>query len=406
MVYSIAEAYRKHSYLLKNGFLNETERNYFCSFEEYLLNTDTDKVISEAVVIKALKNLSFYLCRYYGQKVLIFLDEYDTPLQEAYVHGFWDKIADFIRAMFNATFKTNPYLERSLMTGTARPVLSGVTRVSKESIFSDLNNLEIVTVTSEKYETAFGFTQEEVMESLSAFGLTETMAQVRAWYDGFRFGSIGEIYNPWSITKYLDSGKFDSYWVNTSSNSLVSKLIQKGTGTIKIAVEDLLAGKSIETSATEELVFQQLDQNEDAIWSLLLASGYLKIIEKRFEEQSNLFLYRLNLTNREVQIMFSGMIRGWFAQPSARYHDFIKALLANDLHYMNSYMIFEFKVHDPDREKNLEDTVQAALTQIADKNYDAVIRAHGVPPERIWHYGFAFQGKQVLIGSDKRTDSD
>ena len=182
----------------------------------------------------ALHNLSKYLYRYYGRKVIILLDEYDTPMQEAYVVGFWEELAAFTRNLFNSTFKTNPWLERALMTG--------ITRVSKESIFSDLNNLEVVTTTSNKYTESFGFTEAEVFAAMDECGRSDK-EEVKKWYDGFVFGDKRDIYNPWSILNYLDKGIFMTYWANTSANSLIGKLIREGSPEVKIVMEDLLEGK-------------------------------------------------------------------------------------------------------------------------------------------------------------------
>lgn len=177
---------------------------------------------------RTINYLSDYMSRYYGEKVLIFLDEYDTPMQEAYVNGYWKELTTFIRSLFNSTFKTNPYLERA--------VLTGITSVGKESIFSDMNNLEIVTTTSDKYTAAFGFTKEEVFHALKLMGMESDMPRVKDWYDGFIFGGRTVIYNPWSITKFLDSGELGTYWVDTSSNKLISDLIQEGTPKIKMQI--------------------------------------------------------------------------------------------------------------------------------------------------------------------------
>ena len=174
------------------------------------------------------------------------------------------------------------------------------------------------------------------MNALRLFGLEEQADEVKNWYDGFCFGSQKDIYNPWSITKYLDTGKFDSYWVNTSSNSLIGKLIQKGTSDIKIAMEDLLEGKTIETAVDEEIIFEQLENNCEAVWSLLLACGYLKV--NKASENGAGGNYVLSLTNFEVKNMFRRMIQGWFGNASVRYNDFIKALLSDDIDYMNQYM--------------------------------------------------------------------
>ena len=315
----LLDLYTKYDYLCQGQKLSEKEKAYFDFVRVDMSNT---------IAAMSLHRLALCMNKYYGKKVLILLDEYDTPLQEAYVRGYWNELTSFMSNLFNATFKTNPYMERGLLTG--------ITRVSKESIFSDLNNLEIVTTTSDKYTTAFGFTQEEVSSALELFGMAEQREKVRKWYDGFCFGSRNDIYNPWSITKFLDTGKFDSYWVNTSSNSLAGKLIQEGTPDIKIAMEDLLEGKAIETAVDEEIVFEQLENNSTAVWSLLLACGYLKV--NKASEEGTGGIYSLSLTNHEVKNMFRRMIQSWFGNSSVRYNDFIRALLADDVDYMNQYM--------------------------------------------------------------------
>lgn len=447
----ILDLYTKYDYLCQGQKLSEKEKAYFDFVRVDMSNT---------IAAMSLHRLALCMNKYYGKKVLILLDEYDTPLQEAYVRGYWNELTSFMSNLFNATFKTNPYMERGLLTG--------ITRVSKESIFSDLNNLEIVTTTSDKYTTAFGFTQEEVSSALELFGMAEQREKVRKWYDGFCFGSRNDIYNPWSITKFLDTGKFDSYWVNTSSNSLAGKLIQEGTPDIKIAMEDLLEGKAIETAVDEEIVFEQLENNSTAVWSLLLACGYLKV--NKASEEGTGGIYSLSLTNHEVKNMFRRMIQSWFGNSSVRYNDFIRALLADDVDYMNQYMnqvamqtfsffdtgrypaefseperfyhgfvlglivelanqyritsnresglgrydimlepldksriayVIEFKVYKPKTEKNLQETAQNALNQITQKNYDAELIVKGVLKENIRHFGFAFKGKEVLISQEK-----
>lgn len=212
--------------------------------------------MGDSVASYSLKALSEFLADYYGKKAIILLDEYDTPMQEAYVHGYWDEMAAFVRNLFNSTFKTNPHMERAVMTG--------ITRISKESIFSDLNHLEVVTSTSCKYEASFGFTEMEVFAAMDEFGLMQKQ-EVRAWYDGFTFGDTRDIYNPWSIINYLDKQRLAAYWANTSFNSLVGKLIQRGIPDIKIIMEDLLQGKSFHTTIDEQIIFSQLDYNIKAI---------------------------------------------------------------------------------------------------------------------------------------------
>ncbi len=452
----IINLYAKYRFLLQGDLLNQQEKEYFDFVKPNM---------PDAVAALALHRLAICMNRFFGKKVIILLDEYDTPLQEAYVSGNWDKLVAFIRSLFNYTFKTNPYLERGIMTG--------ITRISKESIFSDLNNLAIATTTSEQYATCFGFTEDEVFEALDQQGLSEKREIVKTWYDGFAFGSHKDIYNPWSIISFLKYNKLKAYWVNTSSNRLAGKLIQEGSPDIKMAMEDLLEGKSIETPIDEEIAFNQLDGDEVAIWSMLLASGYLKVESaprgvSDYDDPGD-ERYQLSLTNREVKRMFKKMIREWFGDKSTRYNDFMKALLAGDVDYMNQYMnqitlrtfssfdagthpskdaeperfyhgfvlglivdlasqyritsnresglgrydvvlepleknkkaiVLEFKVMNPAKEKDLRKTVKNALKQINDKNYDEELLAKGIAKTEIRHYGFAFKGKEVLIGTD------
>ena len=320
----LTDLYNKYDYLLESDVLNDKEKQYFSS-----INRD----MREEDAVMAIHKMSDFLMRYYGKKVIILLDEYDTPMQEAYVHGFWDEMVGFIRNLFNATFKTNPYLGRAIMTG--------ITRVSKESVFSDLNNLEIVTTTSDKYATSFGFTEEEVFRALDICRLGNEKEEVKRWYDGFVFGEHRDIYNPWSIINFLDKGKYATYWANTSSNSLVGKLIREGSKDLKTSFETLLQGESIFCPIDEQIVYNQLNGNEGAVWSLLLASGYLKVLNKEEYDKLEEDLrpkYELDITNREVRAMFQCMVHGWFDETEQEYGDFVKALLLGDLDAMNDYM--------------------------------------------------------------------
>ena len=446
----LTNLYSKNKFLIEEGILDDKEKLFFQS-----VSADMDNMTATM----AIYQLSLYLSRYYGKKVIILLDEYDTPMQEAYVHGYWEKLVSFIRSMFNAAFKTNLYLERAIMTG--------ITRVSKESIFSDLNNLEVVTTTSKKYADCFGFTEEEVFAALDEYGLSEKKEEVKAWYDGFIFGERRDIYNPWSMINYLDTQKIGAYWANSSSNSLVGKLVREGSPAIKIAMESLLKGETFSTSFDEQIVFSQLDQEDTAVWSLFMASGYLKPEYAEFNLESGKMEYRLKLTNREVYFMFQHMIEGWFGKCREVRNAFLQALLSHDLENMNDYMndisdelfssfdtgknpsgktqperfyhgfvlglmvelrdryyissnkesgfgrydimleprdknmdafIIEFKVVHTRRGETLEEAVKAALEQIEQKKYEMVLRDRGISSERIWKYGFAFSGKNVMIG--------
>ena len=319
----IIKLYNLFDYIMKSDLYNENERAQYKS-----VNVGMDDETAQ----DAINNLSDYLSRYYGKKVIILLDEYDTPMQEAYVSGYWEELVAFTRSMFNATFKTNPYLERAIMTG--------ITRVSKESIFSDLNNLVVVTTTSNQYETAFGFTEEEVFNALDEQGLSDKKQEVKSWYDGFTFGDSRDIYNPWSIINYLKYKKFTTYWADSSSNGLINNLIQKGSPYIKTMLETLIKGEKINVIIDEQIVFSELDYSEDAVWSLMLASGYLKVISS---EELNLIResdneYELAITNREILFMFRKMILRWFTPAKRETNEFIKALINGDVESMNAYM--------------------------------------------------------------------
>ena len=450
----ITKVYGHYRFLTEGDFLSKNEKE---QFEKVKID------MSDTEAAMALNILCEYLGHYYGKNVIVLLDEYDTPMQEAYLGGYWEDFTGFIRSMFNATFKTNPYLERAVMTG--------ITRVSKESIFSDLNNLNVVTTTSGEYAQFFGFTEDEVFRALEENEMSQEKKKVKECYDGFTFGTIKDIYNPWSITNFLKKKQYTSYWADTSSNGLIGSLIQKGSAEIKENMEQLMRGEPLKVCLDEQIIFNQLDTDENAIWSLMLASGYLKILHVQRTDEEGEFLvepmYTLDITNKEVKNMFAKMFRGWFTRSANNYNGFVKSLLTGNLEEMNYYMnkvalstfssfdvgnhpsevseperfyhgfvlgllvelrdryevcsnresglgrydvmlipkkqentafVLEFKVHNPRKENSLEDTVQSALQQIEDKKYDVTLIEKGIHSDNIRHYGFAFEGKTVLIG--------
>ena len=447
-----AEAAAKFEFLLSSEKVSEYNRQALRRIQEGM-----DNVTASGV----LNLLCTCLQQHYGKKAIILLDEYDTPMHEAFAGGYWSELSGFMRHFFNATFKTNRNLERALMTG--------ITRVAKESIFSDLNHLVIVTVQSEDYADAFGFTEQEVFAAMDEYGLADKDI-VKQWYDGFTIGTHHDIYNPWSIINYLDrKGRLECYWANSSGNGLVSQLLQSGSVELKTQFEVLLQGGSLEAEVEDQIVFGDLNGSIIAVWSLLLASGYLTRDTAEMLEEGH-FICRLRITNKETKIMFERMVSRWFKRHGEEnYNEFIKYMLQGNLRAMNDYMnkialytftsfdagrqpseeteperfyhgfvlglmvdlkgryvissnresgygrydvmleprnaqtddaiILEFKVFDKYGEKSLEETVRSALRQIEEKQYAAALAAKGIDSERIRKYGFAFEGKKVLIGS-------
>ncbi len=449
----IADLYGRYGDIIKSDLFDENDRTYFSSV--------SDEMKDEKVLI-AINRLCSYLKRYYQKDVIVLLDEYDTPMQEAWLSGYWEEAVRFFRGFFDNTFKTNPWLGRGVITG--------ITRISKESVFSDLNNLDVITTTSDEYATSFGFTEEEVFRALDYAGLGVEKQTVKQWYDGFTFGTHTDIYNPWSITSFIaKKGRYEAYWANTSGNGLVNSLMRTGNSSVKQTMEDLLQGRSFVTELDEQIVFDQLDGDESAIWSLLLATGYLKIQRLDRVGVRKKKVYTLALTNMETTGLFENMVRGWFSgSAKTACSEFIKALLNDDVRMMNAFMnkvalttfsffdsgtkpseeteperfyhgfvlgmvvnlagqyrissnresgygrydvmmkpsdrtqkafIFEFKVRNPyEDEETLEDTLANAHAQIKEKQYEAELVAEGFAPEQIRKYGFAFQGKTCLIG--------
>lgn len=445
----IVELYDRYSYVLNSNEISKVDRIYFNNILEGKLKYRLGN---------CLNVLSKVLNVYYGKKPIIILDEYDTPMHEAYSRGYWGEMVDFMRNLFNSSFKSNPYMNRAIMTG--------ITRIGRESLFSDFNHANILTIFDDKYSQYFGFTEDEVFKALDNYGLDEK-DKVKFWYNGFTIGSRHDIYNPWSIIKYLEKKRVGLYWVNTSRNTLLSNIIKSSDIDTKQDFEKLLMGESLTAYVDECVVFDDIQDNREAIWGLMIAAGYLRaeVLSEEFDEYANnkcLF----SITNYETQCMFRNLIKNWFVKQKRAYNEFVAALLKADVKLMNIYMnqitsriisyfdsgnspsvneperfyhglvlgllvelrdrytvksnresgygrydimlepkdalnddgiIIEFKVLDDSEEKTLYDTANNAIKQITDMNYAAELMEKGLPAERIHFYGFAFQGKNVLI---------
>lgn len=449
----LRKAVEAHPYLLDSPALTVNDHRF--------LNRVSDDM-DYATATSCLGELCRMLFAHSGVRPIVLLDEYDTPMQEAWARGFWNGMSDFVRGLFNSTFKTNTALGRGLITG--------ITRVAQESIFSDMNNPAVITTTTPDYETWFGFTGDEVKAALDEFGLLRLAGDVETWYDGFSFGGVDGIYNPWSITHLLKYGSVRAYWANTSSNALVGELIREGGASVQRDFEVLLAGGVVTKSVDEKVNFRRLRRAPGAIWSLLLASGYLKAgVQPSAPGSTQMGLV---VTNLEVRSCLDQLVRDWVDDGSGTYNAFVTALLAGDVARMNATLsdvarfcvssfdsgvrlsdtmrperfwhglvlglvvelrnrydvrsneesgygrcdlvlspllevgskapafLIEFKVAGGgSTQEALEGAVEDALTQICEKQYDAALISRGISPKRIRRYGIAFSGTHVLVGS-------
>ena len=448
----ISFLYREHDYLLQSANISDVEKQQFHDIIVRSYKGDC------SVIRDAFKNLCELMYLHYGQKPLFLLDEYDTPMIEAYVHGYWDEMSALMHEIFNRTFKTNRCIGKTVMTG--------ITKITKESLFSDLNNVSVNTITSGRYADCFGFTEEEVMTALQLRDWEE-LAAVKEWYDGYTICGVKDIYNPWSVSYYLSHRVLQPYWTNSGGTKLIEDIIQHGSMKLLHEIETLMMGESLHKEFYEHFSFRDLDKDEQNIWPLLLASGYVKadnvVSDQRIECD-------LSFTNKETRIAFMYIFSRW-NETSYEYRSFCDSFLKGDLEKMNECMnqiamsvisiydvgrkpsekaperfyhgfvlglllplekkfkitsnresglfrydvmfkpknnqydaiIVEFKVRDEKKEGSLEETARAALDQINEKNYAQELINEGIEEDRIRKYGFAFEGKRVLISADMRV---
>ena len=436
---AILEMYREHRYLLESDKIYEDEKAKIMD----VLYTRED----EATLKTSVREISGYLNRHYNKPVMMFIDEYDVPIQAAYINGYYEKAINFLKSFFGATFKDNPYLKKT--------VLTGVSRIAKESIFSGANNFKVYTVLDDEFADDFGITSDEVDKALKDFGVEDQKEEVKKWYDGYRIGNVEGLYNPWSLLNFLADKKLVPYWVNTSSNDLIKRTI-KNSVTVKEKMERLLKGETIEVPINLETIIVGIENNEDNIWGLMLGTGYLKVVEQIDRKK-----YKVQLPNYEIKTLFEDIIDEWFKDKVISndlesilqdlvnlnlkdfeskfrvlvegmfsymdvgkntaenfYHAFVLGMLVGlkDSYYVNSNresgfgrydimlephdksknsFIIEFKVADEMDEPSLEQAVENGKKQIEEKDYENSLKERGFG--NITKMVFAFKGKDFKI---------
>lgn len=295
----ISKEYVRHNWILQSDLLLEEEKEQYIRIRS--------KKAANIEYAKALDFLSQCLNRVYQKKVIILIDEYDVPLENAYFKGFYDRMTDFIRSLFESALKTNSNMEFAVVTGCLR--------ISRESIFTGLNNLRIISILNANYAEHFGFTESEVLDILQAYGIGEKKAEVKAWYDGYRFGNI-EVYNPWSILLYVDDMRSDpksnpkAYWANTSSNDIVREMVEHADSSVRQELEDLLDGGIIEKPVHEDITYGEIYNSQDNLWNFLFFTGYLKKVREHFEQDTTFMT--LAIPNAEIKYIYKHTILDWF----------------------------------------------------------------------------------------------
>ena len=437
----LMDIYYENRYLLEEAEMAPGERN---TFNKILLAE-----ANEIEIINGIKMLSKIMSTYYNKPVMLFLDEYDVPLQNAYVEGYCEEGIKFFKTFYGVTFKDNPYLEKTILTG--------VSRVAKESIFSGANNFHVYTVLDDEFSDDFGITEKEMDKIIDDFEIQDQKEEIKKWYDGYTIGNTEGIYNPWSILNYLTDKKLIPYWVNTSSNDLI-KLILKNSATVKEKIEQLLRDEEIEVPINLETVIVGIEKNEENIWGLLLGTGYLKVTEIVDLAHG---IYKVKIPNYEIKFLFQNIIREWFndkvignnlntilkdlvtlnleefeekfkqlviemfsfmdvGKNTAEnfYHAFVLGMLVGlkDSYYVQSNresgfgrydimlepkdknensFVMEFKVYKEEKEKTIEDTIENAKKQIEERKYAEDLEERGYT--KITKMVFAFKGKEVKM---------
>jgi Protein of unknown function (DUF1703)./Predicted AAA-ATPase. len=440
----LSDLYKEHEYLLYSDKLSKFEKS---DFEEIILRKASIGILSNGI-----SNLMMYMNKHYGKKVMLFIDEYDVPIQEGYIRGYYNDMIVLIRNLLTSSLKDNPYVEKSLITG--------ILRVAKESIFSGLNNLEVNTLLRKSFNDKFGFTENEIKELVSYYKYENDMQNIKNWYNGYIFG--GEvIYNPWSVLNYLKNARegFMPYWINSSSNDLIKRLLIKGDNNIKLELEELIEGNSINKKIDDTIVMAEVEDSNENIWSFLLMSGYLKAVKT--ENIEGVLNCELKIPNKEVLIFYKNLIEKWFKEaltnqkyelmlntlitgnikifaglfkefvinnlsyfdisgkePERVYHAFVLGMLVSlsneyevksnkesgygrydvmiipkDISKMG--IIIEFKKIDYFLDDTIEEATEEALKQIEEKKYETELVQKGV--KNIIKLAIVFKGKEVKV---------
>ena len=323
----IIDEFDRHRYVLEGEKLSETEKENYRAI--------LDKTAGPGEYETALKRLSYYLNKYHGKNAIILIDEYDVPLENAYFRGFYNQMIDFVRSLFESALKTNDALEFAIVTGCLR--------ISKESIFTGLNNLNINSVLSNNYAEYFGFTTAEVERMLKDYNLEEKLPEVKQWYDGYLFGET-EVYNPWSIVNYVNTAISESqpfpkpYWSNTSSNSIIRELVEEADSDTKEEIQMLIDGKTIEKPVHEDITYEDIHKSKDNLWNFLFFTGYLKVESKRFEDR-RIYL-TMSIPNDEVLTIYEDTIKEWFDRQvkTIDFQPFYQAVVNGDVETMEEFL--------------------------------------------------------------------
>ena len=435
------EMFYEHRYILESDKIADGEKNIF----KRILNAEA----TDIDLINSLKILSKMLYVYYDKPVMLFIDEYDVPIQAAYVEGYYEDAIKFLKTFYGTTFKDNPYLEKAILTG--------VSRIAKESLFSGMNNFDVYTIMDNEFADDFGITEDEMKKIIKDFNIQDEEKEIKKWYDGYKIGNVEGIYNPWSILNYLKNKELKPYWVNTSSNDLIKMTLEKST-TLKEQMERLLKDEAIEATIDLETIIVGIENKEENIWGLMLQTGYLKVEETVSLEERR---YKVKLPNNEIKDLIRGIIREWFSNKVLGndlrsilqdlvslnlkefekkfrvlveemfsymdvgkntaenfYHAFVLGMLVGlkDTYYVNSNresgfgrydimlepkdkngnsFIMEFKVMENMEEKTIEDTIENAKKQIEEKRYEENLKERGFT--NITKMVYAFNGKEVKM---------